>query len=74
MAYIVGRCLLRELLHKSEITQIELAEKLGITPQQVNKYVLNRQKMSIQVARNIADILNCNMEDLYEWNEVGKNE
>jgi DNA-binding XRE family transcriptional regulator len=30
--------------------------------------------MSLQVAKNIAAILNCNIEDLYEWIEVGNNE
>ncbi|WP_231314323.1 helix-turn-helix transcriptional regulator [Neobacillus sedimentimangrovi] len=74
MAYIVGRCLLPDLLKKARMSQVELAAKLGVTVQQINKYVINKQKMSLQVAKNIAAILNCNIEDLYEWIEVGNNE
>lgn len=67
MAYKVGRCLLRSLLRKFDMTQIELADKLNVTEQQINKYVNDRQRMSIEVARNISEILNCRIEDLYEW-------
>lgn len=67
MAYKVGRCLLRYKLHDKDMTQLELAEMLGITVQQINKYVLDKQKMSIEVAGNIAFILGCHIEDLYEW-------
>lgn len=72
MAFKVGRCLLQEILDDKDMTQVELAEKLNVTVQQVNKYVLNKQKMSIQVMKNIAYIVNCQMEDLYEWIEVGE--
>lgn len=58
--------------------QRELADLLNVTGQQINKYVLDKQKMSIQVAKNISTILNCSIEDLYEWEqidpEVGGNE
>lgn len=58
--------------------QRELADLLNVTVQQINKYVLDKQKMSIQVAKNISSILNCTIDDLYEWEwidlEVGKNE
>lgn len=74
MAYKVGRCLLRARLDDAGMSQIELASKLGITVQQINKYVRNRQRMSLQVAKNIAVILNCRIEDLYEWIEVSSKE
>lgn len=74
MAYRVGRCLLRDRLKDVGMSQQELAIRMEIKVQQVNKYVLNKQKMSIQVAKNIAFILNCNIEDLYEWIEAGNNE
>ncbi len=67
MAYKVGRCLLREILYDLDMTQLELAELLGVTEQQINKYVNDRQRMSIEVARNISYVCNCQMEDLYEW-------
>lgn len=69
MAYIVGRCLLREKLRKADMTQLELADRLQVKEQQINKYVNDRQGMHIQVAKNISAILNCSMDDLYEWIE-----
>lgn len=74
LAYRVGRCLLRDLLRDARMTQKELAMRLGVTSQQVSKHVRDIQRMSIQVAYNIASILNCKIEDLYEWIEVGNNE
>lgn len=56
------------------MTQTELANLLGVTPQQINKYVHNTQKMSLQVAINIGHILKCDIEDLYEIHPVGKRE
>lgn len=78
LAYKVKRCLLRDLLRAADMEQRELADILGVKVQQINKYVLDKQKMSIQVAKNIATILKCDLDDLYEWEwidpEVGKNE
>jgi transcriptional regulator with XRE-family HTH domain len=74
LAYTVGRCLLRERLNDIKMSQQELAEKMDITVQQINKYVLNKQGMSLRVAKNIAVILGCHIDDLYEWIEVGKGE
>lgn len=56
------------------MTQEELAEILNITQQQISKYSTNKQRMSLQVAKNIASVLKCSIEELYEWIEVGDNE
>lgn len=56
------------------LSQQDIADQLGVTKQQINKYVLNKQKMSLQVAKNIASILGCPIEDIYEWIETGHNE
>lgn len=80
LAYKVKRCLLRELLRKADMDQRELADLLNVTGQQINKYVLDKQKMSIQVSKNVSHILGCTIDDLYEWEwidinlEVGENE
>lgn len=74
MTYKVGRCLLRQRLREADMTQVELAEELNVTVQQINKYVLDKRKMSLQTAANVAFLLGCNIEDLYEWVEVGENE
>lgn len=74
MAYKVGKCLLQDLLDLHGMDQTQLALKLGRKPQQINKYATNRQRMSLEVAKNIASLLHCQIEDLYEWIEVGDNE
>lgn len=74
MAYKVGRCLLHDLLKQKDMTQLELAERMGVKVQQVNKYYRDRQKMSLQVAKTIATILGCRIDDLYEWVEAGDEE
>lgn len=53
------------------MTQTDLATAMGITVQQINKYVSNRQTMSLKVAKNIAAIVKCQVDDLYEWEETG---
>lgn len=74
MTYTVGRCLLRYRLQKAEMSQQELADRLGVKKQQVNSYVMGERKMSLTTAKNISEIIDCNIDDLYEWIEVGKNE
>lgn len=72
MTFLVGKCLLLNQLDKNKMTQTELAIELGVTKQQINKYVRNVQVMSYEVAYNISIILNCEMSELYEWNEAGR--
>lgn len=67
MTYKVGKCLLQGCLNSAGMSQTELANKLGVTKQQINKYTRNVQTMSYEVAYNISVILNCDMADLYEW-------
>ncbi len=78
LAYRVGRCLLSLRLKEARMEQTELAYRLNVTKQQINKYATNRQRMSLETAKNISSILNCSIEDLYEWiwveDEAGENE
>lgn len=71
MTYQVGRCQLRDLLSKNDMTQVELAEKLSVMPQQIQHYIQNNRVMSLKIAKNISAILNCTIEELYEWIEEG---
>jgi plasmid maintenance system antidote protein VapI len=64
--YKVGKCLLGDLLKRKRMSQKELAEQLGVSKQQINKYIKNHSKMHYQTALRISKILNCKMEDLYE--------
>ena len=63
--YEVGKCLLPDLLVQARITQQELADKLGVTKQQINTYTSNKRLMSLTTAINIAIILKCDVTQLY---------
>ena len=65
--YDVGRCLLADKLKKAKMSQQELANKLDVTKQQVNHYIHGRRIMNITIAKNIAYLLECEIDDLYEW-------
>lgn len=68
MAYRIGKCLLSEKLRHVGMKQTQLAERLGVTRQQVNKWATNRQGMSIETAKKIVLILDLDsIDDLYEW-------
>ena len=67
MAKRVGRCLLTDLLDEANMTQQELADKLKVPKQQINKYTKNKTVMSYGTAREVAEILKVSMEELYEW-------
>ncbi|HEX5519563.1 MAG TPA: helix-turn-helix transcriptional regulator [Candidatus Nitrosocosmicus sp.] len=74
MAYKVGRCLLQQHLDKAHMMQSELADKLGVPKQQIQNYINGNRIIYLPIAKNIAAILNCTIDDLYEWIEVGNNE
>jgi DNA-binding XRE family transcriptional regulator len=67
MTYKVGRCLLRYHLAKKRMSQQELADLVGITKQSVSRYVKDAHVMSFETAYNIAKVLGCKMEDLYDY-------
>jgi transcriptional regulator with XRE-family HTH domain len=50
------------------MSQSQLADRLGITRQQVNKWATDKQGMSMETAKKIAFILDLECsDDLYEW-------
>ncbi|WP_144507448.1 helix-turn-helix transcriptional regulator [Bacillus mycoides] len=68
MAYRIGRCLLSLRLLEADLAQAELAEKLGVKRQQVNKWATGKQNMSMNTAKNVSEILKlAGIDDLYEW-------
>lgn len=64
---VIGKCLLIHLLIKRHMTQSDLADKTGIAKTQINEYIANTRKMSLQNAKIIANVLACHIDDLYEW-------
>lgn len=69
VTYRVGKCLLRYHLTRNRMSQQELAEHSGLTKQTISRYINNAHIMSYETALNIAKILDCQMEDLYEIKE-----
>jgi transcriptional regulator with XRE-family HTH domain len=69
-----GRCLLRFRLKEAGITQKSLADRLLMPISQVSDYVNNRRDMTLNTAANNAYVLNCAIEDLYEWEEIPPSE
>jgi DNA-binding Xre family transcriptional regulator len=67
--YEVGKCLLSDLLQEKRMTQQDLANRLGVSRQQIKHYTSEKKPriMTLHIAKNIATILDCNIEDLYEW-------
>jgi len=65
--YRPGRCLLRDLLVECGFTQTMLADKSGYDKSHISKYVQGKQEMTLGTARTFAQILNCTIDDLYEW-------
>lgn len=66
MAWTPVRCRIPELLPRGE-NQTWLAIETGFGPQRISDYVTLRVTMSLPVAKTIADILNCQIDDLYVW-------
>jgi len=49
------------------MSQQELAERLGVARQQIHSYTSGKRLMTLPIARNIAHVLHCDINDLYEW-------
>ncbi len=63
----VGRCRLNEILKKRKMTQVELADLLGMKKQQINAYATDETIMSLKTAKNIAYHLNVHIDELYDF-------
>ncbi|MBS4171905.1 helix-turn-helix transcriptional regulator [Bacillus sp. FJAT-49736] len=63
----VGKCRLNEILKNKKMSQVELADKLGMKKQQINAYANNETIMSYKTAMNISYQLSVKMEDLYDF-------
>ncbi|MFJ5713162.1 helix-turn-helix transcriptional regulator [Neobacillus sp. NPDC093127] len=66
MTYKVGKCLLLNHLRRKRMSQVDLAILVNKTEQTISRYVNDQTVMSYETAINIATVLDCEMEDLYE--------
>lgn len=67
MGWEPDKCLIPELLHKIGKTQQWLSEQTGISPQRISDYATKRVVMGIGIAKMIAELLNCHIDNLYTW-------
>lgn len=63
----VGRCLLKPILKEKYMTQQDLADRTGMSKQEISAYANNRRRMSLKSAKMIAIALKIHIDDLYEW-------
>lgn len=62
----LGRCLLHERLLESGMTKEELAHRLRYKVERLSDFIDNKRVMPLQVAINIADMIGCAVNALYE--------
>lgn len=65
--YVVGKCRLNEILKERKLSQVELAEKVGMKKQQISAYATGESIMSLKTAKNIAYQLNLTIDELYDF-------
>ncbi|MCY9593707.1 XRE family transcriptional regulator [Paenibacillus chitinolyticus] len=52
------------------MTQAQLAQRLNLSDSFVSKVVRGEKRLSLIKSREAAIILNCYMDDLYEWIDI----
>jgi putative transcriptional regulator len=57
------------LIKKAGLKQYELAERLEISPQQLNAWATGKSYPRIDKAIKLAKILNCSLDELYTKDE-----
>ena len=57
---------LRKLRADKQLTQTELAERVGISQTMISEYEKGRKKPTLDVVVLIADTLRCSVDDLLE--------
>lgn len=70
--FVAGKCRLNELLHSADMTRAELSRRTGVSSGNISNYANGRSVMGLIVAKNIASVLDCNIEELYEWEILRK--
>ena len=64
---------IKVVLIEKDISQTELAEKIGKSFSTVNAYCCNRQRPTLAVLDDIAKVLGVTMRELIKEEEYGKN-
>lgn len=67
------KCNLREVMKKNNVTFKELAEQVGVSFQQVQKYATGENEMSLKMLLETCRFLNCSPADIYPEVEFYEN-
>lgn len=55
--------------HSGEMTQAELAEKVGVTRQTINALEAAKYSPSLELAFKIADVFGVGLEDVFQYQD-----
>lgn len=57
---------LKEIREKRNISQSELARRIGLKPQSINQYESNKRQMSLETLLKVIKILDCSADELLD--------
>lgn len=57
---------INEMIDKSGLKKGHIAKQLGINPVTFSRYISGERKISLEMAVRLAEILGCDIKDLYE--------
>ncbi len=60
---------IKEWIAKSPYNQTQVAKMMEVSNETLSKWVNNKNKPSLEKAFKLATILNCKVDDLYEYHE-----
>ncbi|RSL29078.1 XRE family transcriptional regulator [Salibacterium salarium] len=65
--YKVGKCRLKEHIASANMTQADLARRTGYFRSNISEWASSDHVMTLEAAKNISEILECSIDELYEW-------
>lgn len=60
---------LMEMLHENGMTQRDLADDTGLSEGTISNYIRGRQLPGVKAIVNIANALNCSIDDLIDFGD-----
>jgi putative transcriptional regulator len=65
------RCRIEELIESKGMKKKYVAKEIGITPNQLSNWLGMKAFPPIDKAYKLAKLLDCKVDDLYEWEKHG---
>ncbi|MEW6606897.1 MAG: helix-turn-helix domain-containing protein [bacterium] len=56
---------LYQILQKKDITQVSLANQVGVSSNYINLITSGKRRPTLSLAHKIAQVLNCSIEDIF---------